>query len=105
MAEEQREIKRRKRPDELVKAIRALDKGVQVAIDRLIKLCDSNDEKIALDASKGLLKLLSDMKMQADERDLKKILAQVKLTGGMKFAPEEDDDTPVVDFTNVQQID
>ena len=102
---EEREIKRRKRPDELAKLIRALDKHSQAAVETLGRLCKSEDPKIALDAAKSLTKLLAEVKGQDDTRKLQNIMLHHKLNPGKPLLPEdEDDDTPLVEFDIIQNV-
>lgn len=102
MAEE-REIKRRNRPNELVKCIRALDKHVAKAVERLAQLCDSKDEKIALEAAKAIPKIMADMKEQAEKMDLQMLLVQHKIGNGLRREDPEDE-TPLVDFNEIQSV-
>lgn len=99
---EERKIIRRNRPNELERIIRALDKESKTAIDRLAKLCDSTDEKIALDASKSILKMIAEMKDQAEQRELQMMIAQHRI-GTLKGNVQEDN-TPIVCFDQIQEI-
>lgn len=103
MTEPVKEIKRRNRPSELVKCIRALDKHAAKAIARLAQLCDSRDEKIALEAAKAIPKMIADMKEQAEKMDLQVLLVQHKLGNGLR-RDEPEDETPLVDFENLQNV-
>lgn len=102
MAEEKKII-RRNRPSELEKVIRELGKLAPVALARLAKLVESTDEKIALDASKAIPKMLADFKHQAEEADLKMILVQHKL-GTLPKPGDLEDDTPTINFDELQSV-
>ena len=98
------EKKTRKRPDEITKLIRALDKASVAAVERLVELCASEDQDIAFKAANSLLKHLEDSTAQAVDRDFKAIMLQAKLGQLVKPTDEEEDDTPEVDFNNLQKI-
>lgn len=100
---EDKKIIRRNRPSELEKVIKELGKLALPALARLAQLVESKDEKIALDASKAIPKMLADFKHQAEEADLKMILVQHKL-GSLPKAGEPEDDTPLVNFNDIQQV-
>ncbi len=102
MAEQEREIKRRKTPSALMKIIKELDKASFVAVARLQKLCDSTDEKIGLDASKAVLTLRDDFQDKAEKRELSALLVGHKLGNGLRR--EDEDETPTVDFENIAEI-
>lgn len=102
MAEE-RKIIRRNRPNELERIIRSLDKQSQKAIDSLAKLCQSSDEKIALDASKAILNMIADMKDQAEKRELQMLLTQHKI-GTLGKPKDDENDIPLVDFNEIQSV-
>lgn len=99
---EERKIIRRNRPDELQKLIRQLDKHAPKAIERLAKLCESSDEKIALDACKAIPKMIAEMKDQAEQRELQMMIAQHRI-GTLKGNVQEDN-TPLVNFDDIQSI-
>lgn len=103
MAEEQkREIKRRNRPDALMKIIRDLDKAAPGAVSGLVDLCKSQDEKIKLDACKAVLNIRGELQDQQEKRDLQVLLVQHKLGNGLRR--DEPDETPLVDFEQIQDV-
>jgi len=100
--DENRVIKPRKTPTALMKIIKALDKASFTAVARLEKLCDSSDEKIGLDASKAVLSLRDDMENNAKKIELQRMIVEQKLGKGIQT--EDEDDTPTVDFEQIQEI-
>lgn len=107
MSEEQKPIQRRKRPDTLTKLVKQLDKLAPAALKRLGELCDSKDERVALEACKTIPKMLAEFKEQAEKRDLMLLGAQKKL-GAIAQTEEEDDeeedDTPILQFDVIKDV-
>ena len=97
-----RVIKTRKTPTALSKIIKDLDKAAPAAVAGLVTLAKSSDEKIKLDACKAILSLRDDMQDKAEKRELQLMLVQHKLGNGVQR--ESEDDTPTVDFEQIQEI-
>ena len=97
-----RVIKTRKTPTALSKIIKDLDKAAPAAVAGLVTLAKSQDEKIKLDACKAILSLRDDMQDKAEKRELQLMLVQHKLGNGVQR--EDEDDTPTVDFENLQHV-
>ena len=99
---EQKVIKRRQTTSALSKIIKELDKAAPEAVSGLVSLSKSQDEKIKLDACKAILSLRDDMQDKAEKRELQLMLVQHKLGNGVRR--EDEDDTPTVDFEQIQEI-
>jgi hypothetical protein len=99
---EQKIVKRRRTPSALEKIIRDLDKAAPDAVAGLVTLAKSLDEKIKLDACKAILNIRDDMQDKAEKRELQLMIVQHKTGNGVQR--EEEDDTPEVDFENLQKI-
>ena len=91
----------RNKPHELEKVIKSLTAESAKAVKKLALLCDNEDSKIALEASKALLSNLKEMSTAYHRDEMQGLLVQAKLNGG--FTPIEDDDTPMVDFNSIQE--
>lgn len=100
--DEKRVIKTRKTPSALMKIIKDLDKAAPAAVSGLVALAKSQDEKIKLDACKAILSLRDDMQDKAEKRELQLMLVQHKLGNGVRR--EDEDETPTVDFEQIQEI-
>lgn len=97
--------KKRVHPDALGRLIRAMDKHSLEVIEELYKCCTQNDDlSIKHKASKDYLGTLKDLKQQADDRDLKKLLAQAKLLGGKLGTEDDESSVPLVNFDVVQEV-
>lgn len=92
----------RTKPNELQKVIKGLSKGSEKALERLLKLVDSTDEKIALSAAKTWLDTLKEMQGQVEKQELQILLVNAKISGPRLQGVE--DNTPLVDFNNIQEI-
>lgn len=96
-------VKTRKTPSALMKIIKELDGASKDAVAGLVSLSKSTDEKIKLDACKAILSLRDDMQDKAEKRELQLMLVQHKLGNGARREDEEDE-TPTVDFEQIQEI-
>lgn len=84
----------------LDKPIKALSREVEDTIDRLRTLSQSENEKIAVKACEQILAFYSSMVKQKDLDELQRLLLNVKYG-----APKDDDDnSPIVDFANIKEI-
>lgn len=92
----------RRQSHDLKKPINLIAKEAETIVKRLLVLIDSADEKIAKDACDILLKHLASMSEQRDRDEIQRRLAHIKYGGGKTF--ETEDDTPLVDFTNIQDV-
>lgn len=92
----------RTKPNELQKVIKSLSKGSEKALERLLTLVDSTDEKIAFSAAKTWLDTLKEMQGQVEKQELQILLVNAKISGPRLQGVE--DNTPLVDFNNIQEI-
>lgn len=97
---------------DLKKLLRDLSKHSKTAIDKIVVLMESKDEKVALAAAKTLLEMQTQVAKDMNTDQLQRLIAQVKLNlgGGKRLIPlkgeEEDEENrkPVVDFTTIQAV-
>lgn len=92
----------RTKPNELHKVIKSLSKGADKALAKLLELVDSEDEKIAFSAAKTWLDTLKEMQGQVEKQELQILLVNAKISGPRLQGVE--DNTPLVDFNNIQEI-
>lgn len=94
----------RKQNHSLSKPIRLIEKETQAIVEKLMKLIDSTDEKIAKDACDILLTHLAKMTEQRDRDEILRRMAHLKHGGGKSFETEEEDDTPIICFDQIQEV-
>jgi len=92
---------------DLKRLLRDVSKQARPALDALIGLLASKDEKIRLTAAKTLLELQVSVAKEINTDQMQRLIAEVKLTGASKrLVPiGEDDNRPLVDFTTIREID
>lgn len=89
---------------ELSKPIRLIAKELEDIINRLLKLTESQDEKVAQKACESLLDYYAKMVEQKDRDEIQRRLAHIRYGGGKTLTTEEEDDTPAIDFDNIQDV-
>lgn len=95
---------------DLKKLLRDISKHSKAAIDKIVALMASKDEKVALAAAKTLLEMQTTVAKDMNTDQLQRLIAQVKLKPGSKtLVPvgqedDEENDRPVVDFTTIRQV-
>lgn len=96
---------------DLKKLLRDVSKHSKAAIDKLVKLMDSEDHKVALAAAKTLLEMQTAITKDMNTDQLQRLIAQVKLKGGggralvpVSGEDDEENDRPTVDFTTIRQV-
>lgn len=93
----------RKTRHDFVKPINLVAKELEGIIAKLLKLADSEDEKIALQAMSKLLDYHKTMVEAKDKDELQRKFAQLKFGGPQNLVPEKDA-LPSVDFTRIQEV-
>lgn len=93
----------RNKPDELLKIIKALERKSAKAVETLGKLCEDENPKVRLEASKAILDTIKDMKGQVEKQDLQRILVQAKLNMSVPQNPLNDN-TPLINFNEIQSV-
>ena len=90
----------RRQKHENKKLLDILSKESQDAVDALVRLLKSQDEKIVLGAAKAVIELQRDLANDINTDDLQRIIANVKYGGPKEL---EEDDTPMIDFNSLQK--
>ena len=91
---------------DLGRLLRDLKRQQAPAVQALVKLLDSKDEKIRLTAAKALLELSVQVAKEINSDALNRMIAEVKLTGrsSKRLVEVEDDSKPLVDFTQIREV-
>ena len=87
----------------LSKLLKSLTAESQDAVDMLVALMASKDEKIKLAAATKLLEFQESVAKSVENDALMRVMANAKY-GGPKQLDYEDDESPEVDFSVVQKI-
>jgi hypothetical protein len=93
---------RRKQTHPLKSLLKLTTKEVQDTIERLVALASSENEKIALAANSKIMDIHMDATNAIEKDDITRTLAEIKLNGPKQLEIEEDD-TPLVDFTEIRE--
>lgn len=93
----------RKQTHDLNKPIRLIAKELESIIEKLVQLTESKDEKISKGACESLLDYMCKMTEQRDRDEIQRRLAHIKYGGGARTL-ETEDDTPLIDFGNIQDV-
>ncbi len=96
---------RRKQNHPLSKLLREISKETPEAVKKLVDLMDSENEKIALGAASKLVDMQIDIANAIEKDDITRTLAEIKLNGPQQLGEVDDeDDTPKIDFTTIQDV-
>jgi len=75
------------------------------AVEALVKLLESKDEKVRLTAARTLLELQVTVAKEINSDEVNRLIAEMKLHGASKaLVPVEDEDRPLVDFTTIREV-
>lgn len=92
----------------LKRLLNSVAKESKNAVEALVGLLASKDEKIQLAAAKALLELHVSVAKEINSDQLNRLIAETKLGNGKRLVSpnddDDDDDRPLVDFTTVQEI-
>jgi HEAT repeat protein len=94
---------------QLKKLSKELSKATKEAIEVLVKLLESTDEKVRMQAATKLLEFDIDVKKALSTDQMQRLIAEIKLNGGGTKKLELDDESGgkqkvVVDFSNIRSI-
>lgn len=93
----------RRQSHDLAKLLREMNKESKPVLDVLLTLMKSEDEKIKLEAVKTFLNTYKDVAREINEDQLRRLLANAKF-GGPKELEFDEDDTPQVNFNDIQDV-
>lgn len=97
---------RRKQRHPLDKLIKLTGKEMDETIERLVELAKQKDDiKVAFNANKELADIHMAAVAAVEKDDITRTLAEFKLNGAKQLVNEdEEDDTPLVNFGEIQEI-
>lgn len=93
----------RRQAHPLQKTSKALSKEVEAIIEKLLKLCNSQDEKTSERACSKLLDYHIEMITVIERDEIARKLMQIKHGNGSRDL-EESDNMPQIDFNNIQDV-
>lgn len=94
---------RRKNKHPLDKLVKLTGKEMEDMVENLVKLSKSQDEKIALGATKEIIDLHVTSVEKVEKDDITRTLAELKMNPGTKHLEIDEDDTPLVNFNEIQE--
>lgn len=91
---------------DLKRLLRDVSKQAKPAVEALVNLLASKDEKIKLAAAKALLELNVNVASAINDDNLKRLIAEVRLnpSGTRRLVASDDKTTPLVDFGTVREV-
>lgn len=89
---------------DLKRLLRDVSRQSRGAVDALVGLLSSQDEKVRLAAAKTLLELNVNVASAINEDALKRLIAETKLNSSSKKLVDSDSDVPLVDFGTVRTV-
>jgi len=92
----------RRQSHDLAKLLRSMNKESDEALQVLLKLMESEDEKIRLEAVKLFLTTYKEIAKDINNDQFTRLLANHKYKGPQQL--EVEDDTPMIDFNSIQDV-
>ena len=92
---------------DLKRVLRDVSKQSKTAIEALVGLLSSEDERVRANAAKTLLELQVTLAKEVNNDQITRLIAELRWTNNPKtLVPLDDDDdmTPIVDFSQVREI-
>lgn len=91
---------------DLKRLLKDVSRQSKPAVDALVGLLSSKDEKVRLAAAKSLLDLQVSVAKEVNQDQIQRLIAEFKLNSanGKSLVPLEEDDRPMVDFTTIREV-
>jgi hypothetical protein len=89
---------------DLKRLLKEVAKQQRPAVEALVKLLASQDERIKLAAAKALLELNISVASAINDDQLKRLIAETKIGNGAKRLVDVDTGYPRVDFGTIRQV-
>lgn len=94
---------------DLKRLLKDLTKHGKAAVDKLVSLMESDDEKIAIQAAKTLLEMQAQVAKDMNNDQLQRLIAHIKLGKEQRQlipvkGEEEENPRPVVDFSTIREV-
>lgn len=96
----------RRNSHEFSKPIKLIAKEIPDIVEGLLKLCKSEDQKIALEAMKALLKHHADMVESKERSEITRLIAQARSNNGLLGGSTADSgrQVPFINFSEIQDV-
>lgn len=95
---------RRKQKHGLSKLLKSVTDASDDALEVIVKLMKSDDERVAKSAADKILDLRKELEVIINTDEIQRMMLESKNPDRKGALEDDDDDTPEVDFTEVQQI-
>lgn len=89
---------------DLKRLLRDVAKQSRPAVEALVNLLASEDERIKLSAAKALLELNISVATAINDDALKRLIAETKIGNGPKRLMDVDSNAPLVDFATIREV-
>lgn len=92
---------------DLKKLAREISKATSTAVDVLMKLLDSKDERVRLEAAKKLVEFQVQIAKEISADQMQRLIAEIKLVRAptQKLVPaDEGKKRPLVDFSTIREV-
>lgn len=89
---------------DLKRLLRDVAKQSRPAVEALVELLGSKDEKVKLAAAKALLELNINVATAINDDQLKRLIAETKIGNGPKRLVEADSNAPLVNFEDIREV-
>lgn len=89
---------------DLKRLLREVAKQTRPAVEALVQLLGSKDEKVKLMAAKALLELNINVATAISDDQLKRLIAETKIGNGPKRLVDANSNIPLVDFTTIREV-
>lgn len=93
----------RRQSHDLAKMLRSMNKESEEALKVLLKLMESTDERIRLESVKLFMTIYKEIANTINDDQMRRLIAAAKF-GGPRQLEIDEDDTPLVDFNNIQDV-
>ncbi len=93
----------RRQSHDLAKLLRGMNKEAEAALEKLVMLFESKEEKVRLEALKVFFQNYRDVAKDINQDQFTRLLANHKFKGPGKLVGDEDDGMPEVDFETISE--
>lgn len=94
----------RRQSHDLTKLLRALSKESDNVVEILLKLMTSESDKIKMAAVAKFFDIQYEVAEAINRDQMQRLLANAKYAGPKQLGVDEDDDTPQIDFSEIQKV-
>lgn len=94
----------RRQSHDLTKLLRALSKESDNVVEVLLKLMKSESDKIKMAAVAKFFDIQYEVAEAINRDQMQRLLANAKYGGPKQLGVDDDDDTPQIDFSEIQKV-